>query len=69
MPVYSGGKDNSPDRDEQYTGDGKSTNTDQLPDKKEIIVRTDGGSALLKQTNALFDGKGKHAKRDKDTKN
>lgn len=63
MPIFSGGDDNSENRDQPFTGDGKSISNDRLPAKGEIIVRTEGGSAQLKQTNALFDGKGKHAKR------
>lgn len=63
MPTYSGGDDESENRDQPFTGDGKGTTTDRLPAKGEIIVRTKGGSAQLKQTNALFDGKGKRAKR------
>lgn len=54
MPTYSGGKDESPNRDEPFTGDGKGTNTDRLPAAGEITVRTAKGSALLKQTGALF---------------
>lgn len=55
MPVFSGGKDKSPSRDEPFTGDGRSENTARLPIKGEVIVRTKDGSALLKQTDALFD--------------
>jgi hypothetical protein len=60
MPTYSGGKDESPNRDEPFTGDGNNENTDRKPDKREITVRTKGGSALLKSTNDLFKEGGKH---------
>lgn len=63
MPIFSGGKDKSPNRDQPFTGDGRSENTARLPLKGEVVVRTAKGSALLKQTADLFDGKGKHAKR------
>lgn len=55
MPTYSGGKDESENRDQPFTGDGGNhTNDNRLPAKGEIIVRTKGGSAQLKQTNKLF---------------
>jgi hypothetical protein len=57
MPIFSGGKDESPDRDQPFTGDGKGSNTDRKPDKGEVIVRGAEGSALLKSTNDLFKGK------------
>lgn len=64
MPTYSGGNDESENRDQPFTGDGgRETNDNRLPAKGEIIVRAKGGSAQLRQTNALFDGKGKRAKR------
>jgi hypothetical protein len=66
MGKYSGGKDDSENRDQPFTGDGgRETVDNRLPAKGEIVVRTSGGSAQLKQTHDLFDGKGKHAKRDK----
>lgn len=54
MPIFSGGKDDSPDRDQPFTGDGKGFNTARLPDKGEVIVRGADGSAKLKQTEDLF---------------
>lgn len=64
MPVYSGGKDDSPNRDQPFTGDGgKETNDNRLPAKGEITVRTKDGSAQLKQTNDLFGGKAKDKRR------
>jgi hypothetical protein len=60
MPIYSGGKDDSKDRDQPFTGDGgKETADNRLPAKGEIIVRTKDGSAQLKQTSDLFKGKKK----------
>lgn len=60
MPTYSGGKDESPNRDEPFTGDGGTqTNDNRLPAKGEIVMRTEGGSALLKQTGDLFKSKKK----------
>lgn len=57
MPIFSGGKDKSPNRDEPFTGDGKNSNDARLPIKGEVIVRRGDGSALLKQTDDLFDNK------------
>lgn len=60
MPTYSGGRDESPNRDQPFTGDGGTeTNDNRLPAKGEIVMRTSGGSAQLKQTNDLFEGKRK----------
>ena len=60
MPTYSGGDDNSPNRDQPFTGDGGTeTNDNRLPAEGEIVMRTKGGSAQLKQTNALFMNKRK----------
>lgn len=54
MPIFSGGKDESPNRNQPFTGDGRSISNDRLPAKGEITVRTKDGSAQLKQTNDLF---------------
>lgn len=66
MPRYSDLNDESQDRDQPFTGDGrKGVSENRLPAKGEIVVRTEGGSALLKQTADMFDKakrKGKHAR-------
>jgi hypothetical protein len=59
MPIFSGGKDESPNRDQPFTGDGKSISNDRLPAKGEITVRGGDGTAQLKQTNDLFKPKKK----------